>query len=625
MAENEVILARRYVLLDRIGIGGMGEVWRVHDQLTNTTVAAKILRPPIAAAPAAEVRFQREIHAMARLNHPRVVPIIDAGRDPGLGLFFVMELQTGIPLQDAAHAWNSWSQVAPIADQILETLGHAHSQSVVHRDIKPDNILINPGNEAMLLDFGVARMRDRARSGTSAYDLLGTVDYAAPEQATGNRRRIGPWTDMYCFGIVLFEIICGRMPFWASSPVQALIMRLDRGCPKLEPRPGFETPIGLWDVLDKMLQPEPFQRFRCAADARAAFAALNGNPTEVLTPSIDGLSPPIDFPRREQKTDNELSVQMRHRQSLLSATFEAAADRQPPRPPLRTTTLVGRDDLLMDLSKGLSKWLLKPVPGALVISGEEGSGKSRLLREMVSPFVAQGDIEGHHHRWAYGSSLKEIALSICGALGLVEETLEEHLEWWLESQQLTKAESKELMTWLTAEDSTWSADGEGASMALFLRGCCERKPFVLAIDSVGTFDADLITLIDCIRGHGLPLIVIFTCVHVRWAEGCAEPDWFRTAHRQLTPLNETQLGRILAGVAELPEMLTNELIDIADGNPERLLEAVHTARRRSRIIPAWPAWKEAPFGWRAMDETHDEEAGLDSLEMSVLASPDLDN
>ena len=366
MAENEVILARRYVLLDRIGVGGMGEVWRVHDQLTNTTVAAKILRPPIAAAPAAEVRFQREIHAMARLNHPRVIPIIDAGRDPALGLFFVMELQVGIPLQDASQAWTRWSQVAPIADQILETLGHAHAQSVIHRDIKPDNILINPGNEAMLLDFGVARMRDRARSGTSAYDLLGTVDYAAPEQATGNRRRIGPWTDMYCFGIVLFEIICGRMPFWASSPVQALIMRLDRGCPKLEPRPGFETPVGLWDVLDKMLQPEPFQRFRCAADARAAFNSLLDKPVEVLTPSIEGLSPPLDFARREQKTDNELSIHMRHRQSLLSSTFEAKRDRQPPRPPLRTTTLVGRDSLLMDLSKGLSKWLLKPVPLSLI-------------------------------------------------------------------------------------------------------------------------------------------------------------------------------------------------------------------------------------------------------------------
>ena len=163
-------------------------------------------------------------------------------------------------------------------------------------------------------------------------------------------------------------------------------------------------------------------------------------------------------------------------------------------------------------------------------------------------------------------------------------------------------------------------------MALFLRGCSERKPFVLAIDSVGTFDQELVQLIDAIRKEGLPVIVIFTCVHVRWAEGCSEPDWFRTAHRDLKPLNALELGRILDGVADLSTAFKDDLIELADGNPERLLEAVHAARRRSRVIPAWPTWKEAPDGWRALDEDLEEdEAGLDSLEMSVLASPDFDS
>lgn len=624
MSSSEIMLARRYVLLDRIGVGGMGEVWRVHDQIAKTTVAAKILRPPIAAAPAAEVRFQREIHAMARLNHPRVVPIIDAGRDPVLGLFFVMELLPGVPLHDASHSWTSWAQLGPVADQVLETLGHAHSQSVIHRDIKPDNILVDADGESMLLDFGVARMKDRARSGTSAYDLLGTVDYAAPEQATGNRRRIGPWTDIYCFGIVLFELICGRMPFWASSPVQALIMRLDSGCPALEPRPGFKTPKGLWDVLNKMMQPEPLDRFRCTADARAAFASLADRPMEVLTIAVDGYDGTPDFPRREQHTDNEVSSQIRHKRSLLNSSFSTAPDRAAPKPPLRTTTLVGRDRLLMDLSKALGRWVANPGPGALVISGEKGSGKSRVLREVVGPYLAQGELEGHHHRWSYGSSLKEVALSISGALGLADETLEEHIEWWLEGHHFTGEKYRDLLAWLTADDSTLAADGEEGIMGMFLGGCCAQKPFLLAIDSVGVFDKDMIGLISAIRDRKLKVIVFFTAAEIVWDHGCEEPAWFAGAHRVLDPLSTEQLNRVLDGMVQVSDGLRQELIEYADGNPERLLDGVQAARRSGQVVPSWPLWLTAPDSWRALNVDCDEDEGLNSMELSVLASPDFE-
>jgi serine/threonine protein kinase len=624
MSSSEIMLARRYVLLDRIGVGGMGEVWRVHDQIAKTTVAAKILRPPIAAAPAAEVRFQREIHAMARLNHPRVVPIIDAGRDPILGLFFVMELLPGVPLHDASHCWTSWAELSSIADQVLETLGHAHSQSVIHRDIKPDNILVDENGESMLLDFGVARMKDRARSGTSAYDLLGTVDYAAPEQATGNRRRIGPWTDIYCFGIVLFELICGRMPFWASSPVQALIMRLDSGCPPLEPRPGFETPKGLWDVLNRMLQPEPLDRFRCTADAREAFSALAGNPMEVLTAAVDGYKGISDLPRREQHTDNQVSSQRRHKQSLLNSSFSIALDRAAPKPPLRTTTLVGRDRLLMDLSKALGRWITNPGPGALVISGEKGSGKSRVLREVIGPYLAQGELEGHHHRWSYGSSMKEIALSISGALGLADETLEEHIEWWLEGHHFTGREYRDVLAWLTADDATLSADGEEGIMGVFLEGCCAEKPFLLAIDSVGVFDQDMIGLISAIRNRKLKVIVFFTAVEINWGQDCEEPAWFTGAHRLLEPLNTIQLNRILDGMVTVSDELRGQLIEYADGNPERLLDGVQAARRSGQVVPSWPLWLTAPDSWKPLGNDCEDDEGLNSMELSVLASPDFD-
>ena len=208
-AVPDFTVAHRYVLHDRLGVGGMGEVWRARDRVTDADVALKILIASVAGAPAAELRFQREIEAMARLDHPAIVPIIDAGRDPRVGLYFVMSLIEGEPMHEVSYQWRSWATLWPVADRVLDALGHAHARGVVHRDVKPDNILIDRAGDAFLLDFGVARLKDQARSGTSAHDMLGTIDYAAPEQARGNRRRIGPWTDIYAFAIVLTLITTG--------------------------------------------------------------------------------------------------------------------------------------------------------------------------------------------------------------------------------------------------------------------------------------------------------------------------------------------------------------------------------------------------------------------------------
>jgi len=616
---KEVLVARRYTLLDRIGIGGMGEVWRTHDQLTGQTLAIKILRPPIAAAPAAELRFQREIRAMARLHHPRIVPVVDAGTDPVVGLFFVMELQTGRPLHEMSSDWNHWSEIWPVLDQILETLSHAHSHSVIHRDIKPDNILVNTEGEAVLLDFGVARLRDRARSGTSAYDLLGTVDYAAPEQATGNRRRIGPWTDVYCFAIVLFEIICGRVPFWSSSPVQSLIMRLNAGCPPLDPRPGLATPEGLWAVLDRMLQPEPFNRFRTAAEARIALSELSQAPLETLTPEIDGVpSRAYDAPNREQVTDDEASILFEHRKSLLTSTFEGSMGTRPPEAPLRTATLVGRDELLLSLSRGLDHWVTHPSPGVLVLVGSKGSGKTRLLREMLSPFLAQGDIEAHHHQWRYGPSMRTTMIGVTGAIGMRDDALREHLEWFLDGHGVEHGEQAELVDWLLEEDRGPRTERDTVMTGKFLEACSDERPFVLAIDSVETMDDQILGIIRAVRKGQLPVIVALAGNRPHTVAEQKLPSWLKSAERLLEPLNEEQLGRIVDELVTLGAPERSRLVRRAQGNPKRLFDMLYEMRRSGDVIPASPKWREAPDGWIPIDAAASGMYSIGSMDLSGI-------
>lgn len=621
---DEVLIANRYALLSRLGVGGMGEVWRADDRLTNQTVAIKVLRPSIAGAPAAELRFQREIQAMVRLNHPRVVPIIDAGTDPRVGLFFVMALQRGRPLHEAGKHWTDWRQMWPIVDQVLETLAHAHAHAVIHRDIKPDNILIDQYGEAILLDFGVARLKDQARSGTSAYDMLGTVDYAAPEQATGSRRRIGPWTDLYCFGIVLYEIICGRLPFWASSPVQSLMIRLDNSCPPLDPRPGFVSPVGLWEVLDRMMQPEPFDRFRHAADARAAFAALQDGPYEQLTP---GIEQSVDFDEedepRESYTDEEGADLLATRQARYAQSADGAPVARQLEAPLRTTTLVGRDNLLLQLSRGLDRWRQNPQPGVLVLSGERGSGKTRLSLELTSPFMAQGDIDGHRHHWRVGPSMRETALSITGAIGLGPDQTRDHLDWWLLGQQINETpRRKRLIEWMLGQIEHLAADEEGRLFADFMRAATRERPFVLTIDGLEDIDEQVLALVYAVRAHRLPVIVLITAVRAATGDELPTPGWLKAANRTLGPLDEEALFRIVDELIELPYDHKVKLVREARGNPKTLLGRIYRMRRLGDVIPAWPRWRPAPPHW-----TPPEEADIDrSLIMvnSIITDADGD-
>lgn len=601
-----VVVGNRYVLLNRLGVGGMGEVWRAHDQLTGETVAVKVLLPSIAGAPAAELRFQREIEAVARLSHPCIIPVIDAGRDPVVGLYFVMVLHSGRPLQEVAPEWTNWRQMWPVVDRILETLAHAHARGVIHRDIKPDNILLGADGEPVLLDFGVARLKDQARSGTSAHDMLGTVDYAAPEQATGNRRRIGPWTDLYAFAIVLYEIVCGRLPFWASSPVQSLMIRLDHGCPPLEPRPNFATPVGLWEALDRMMRPQIHDRLQHAADARRVLGALEHAELEILRPgpAPSGPAPPLDR-HDTTMTDDEAEALLRERGTRFAQHTDLRLTDRRLEPPLRPSRLYGRDTLLRRLADSLAQWIDEPQPAVLVIAGPPGVGKSRLAQEMLVPWLAQGLLDGHRHFWpslnVAGQGVRDLALSLAGALGLEPEAAREHLDWWLRGRGAEQVVRDRLLAWLAPRHEGSLLTSPAVSlrrMTDFLQFCTTRqRPFVLWMDGLESLDPNVLSLVSAVRDARLPILVVITTRNAHAPPGLPAPPWLNEATRTLRPLPDEAMEQIADELVELRPSERRTLVAMSDGIPQQLLEAIHGQRRRGLLVPAWPRWRRAPRGW----------------------------
>ena len=400
-------------------------------------------------------------------------------------------------------------------------------------------------------------------------------------------------------------------------------MRLDQGCPPLDPRPGFSTPVGLWDVLNRMLQPEPFDRFRSAADARAALAELFDKPYEQLTPDIDGVGTSTsDFMQREQVTDDEASILVEHRKSLLTSTFESSMGHQPPEAPLRTATLVGRDNLLLSLSRGLAHWVSAPAPGVLVLAGAKGSGKTRLVREMLSPFIAQGEIEANHHQWRYGASMRATMIAITGAIGLRSDNLKEHLEWYLKGHGVEESARPNIIAWLLEDDRGRPTDRDAQMATDFLRACCDERPFILALDGVEEIDDQIIGMINAVRKAQLPIIIVLAGSDPKLVGAQRSPSWLNSARRDLEPLNTEELGRITDELIDLPHSVRDRLVRQASGNPKELFYLIYEMRRNGEVIPAAPRWQIAPEGWIPVDAAAAGVYNMGSIDMSVLLDED---
>ncbi|MFD0327949.1 serine/threonine-protein kinase [Streptacidiphilus monticola] len=223
---NARTVGGRYAIESLVGQGGMGQVWSAHDRVLGRRVAVKLLRPALLADPARadelRRRFARESRVTARVNHPGLVTVYDAGED-GEDLYLAMEYVEGADLADhlAENGPYPWPWAVAVAAQLCPALAAVHAVPAVHRDLKPRNVMIRQDGTLVVLDLGVAALLDdEATRFTQTGTPVGSPAYMAPEQALG--RPVGPWSDLYSLGIVLHELLGGTVPFEGSSALGTL-------------------------------------------------------------------------------------------------------------------------------------------------------------------------------------------------------------------------------------------------------------------------------------------------------------------------------------------------------------------------------------------------------------------
>lgn len=269
-------LAGRYRLEERIGAGGMGEVWRGTDEVLGRTVAVKVMLAALLAQEGFAERFRGEARTMANLNHPGVVNIYDYYGDAE-SAFLVMEYVEGETLSGTLGRVGrlTASRAMALMAQAADALQAAHDNGIVHRDVKPGNLLVRPDGTLVLTDFGIARS-DLVGQLTATGMMLGTAAYLSPEQAGGERATTA--SDLYALGVVAYQCLAGRRPFEGDNAVE-LAMRHLRDTPP--PLPG-DVPPSVRDVVVRAMAKDPTQRWvsarQLAAAAREAHGATSAAP-----------------------------------------------------------------------------------------------------------------------------------------------------------------------------------------------------------------------------------------------------------------------------------------------------------------------------------------------------------
>ena len=285
---DERVFGSRYRATEKLGSGGMADVFKAVDEILGRTVAIKVLHPQYAADATFVARFRQEAQAAANLSNPHIVNIYDWGREGDETYYIVMEYVRGTDLKELVQQRGPADPIkaAEYGMQVCSALSVAHGYDIIHRDIKPHNIVLTPDGTIKVMDFGIARAGNTTMTQTGS--VLGTAQYISPEQAQG--RPLGPASDLYSLGCVLYEITTGRLPFTGDTPVAVALKQVNEQ--PVPPRQlNGNIPPALETVILKAMEKDPAKRYHSADEMKSDLErVVAGRPVAGAGPRVDDTS-----------------------------------------------------------------------------------------------------------------------------------------------------------------------------------------------------------------------------------------------------------------------------------------------------------------------------------------------
>ncbi|MCB9538033.1 MAG: protein kinase [Myxococcales bacterium] len=642
--EPGTVFADRYRIDQLLGEGGVGRVFRARDLQARppVDVALKCLRPEYAREKTVRRRFKREARAAQSLQHAHIVGVHAYGDDAQGVPYIAMELLEGTPMSTLRDDDRPLEWLLAVVDQILSALAYIHARNIIHRDVKPENILVldgPQGPQAKLVDFGFARVEDDADPTLTQanQDAFGTPQYMAPEQASG-KGVIGPPTDIYAVGVLLYEFIAGHPPFTGAHGMAVALKHLMEAVPPLHARPGLYAPPGLVEIVYRALAKAPHERFATAADMRRALLPYRDDDDE----DVDDTVQIEDAAARIAQAARAMGGFAEGAGAEVAAAagridLGPEADAAPP----AAQPIVGRDEDMLWLWQRV-RVVCEEGAGRLVLLGAaQGMGKSRVvgwLRDQVAEggwMFSIGGVHGPDSMREYGGlrgALDDLFGHLPDERAEAEQALRAIVQRWgagsgdaLAGEPMDAVGVSAIVSYLrpAAPGSVLhgAVDGEARGDVLYDRVCdalrlaALERPILLTLEGLERAGPETRTflahLADYLRRHPFPILAVVTYAAdpdgrpqgaaraaVQGVQAVAGPE---VEHHALGPLGADAIAQLLRLMAPLEDDVVRAIVRRTAGNPFFATELLLYLRQAGELVDHGEGLRLAraadPNGW----------------------------